>query len=72
MYIHLEESLEQVEEDQSKDAWIEGAWKQEWEASGRTRVHHHVSDPGEGVKGEDLSTKHWTDYELGSDATYHQ
>ena len=35
-------------------------WKQEWKASGPTRVHSHVSDPGEGVKGEDLSRKHWT------------
>ena len=25
-----------------------------------SRVHRHVSDPGEGVKGEDLSRKHWT------------
>ena len=36
------------------------AWKREWEASGPTRVHPHVSDPGEGFKGEDLSRKHWT------------
>ena len=34
--------------------------KQEWEAHGPTRVHRHVSDPGEGVKGKDLSRKHWT------------
>ena len=27
---------------------------------GPTRVHRHVSDTGEGVKGEDLSRKHWT------------
>ena len=25
-----------------------------------TRVHRHISDPGEGVKGEDLRRKHWT------------
>ena len=31
----------------------------EWEASGPNRVHRHVSDPGEGVKGEDLRRKHW-------------
>ena len=43
-----------------KDAWIAEAWKQEWEASGPTRVHRPVSDSGEGVKGEDLSRKHWT------------
>ena len=47
-------------EDRSKDARIAATWKQEWEASGPTRVHHQVSDPGEGVKGEDLSRKHWT------------
>ena len=34
--------------------------KQKWEASGPTRVHRHVSDPGVGIKGEDLSRKHWT------------
>ena len=45
--------------DRSKDACIAAAWKQEWEASGPTRVHRHVSDPGEGVQGEDLSRKHW-------------
>ena len=38
------------------DAWIAEAWKQEWEASGPTRVQHHVSDPGEGVKGEQWTT----------------
>ena len=36
------------------------AWKQWLEASGPIRVHRHVSDPGEGVNGEDLSRKHWT------------
>ena len=41
-------------------AWIAAMWKQEWEASGPTRLHRHVSDPGEGVKGEELSRKHWT------------
>ena len=30
----------------------------EWEASAPTRVHRHVSAPGKGVKGEDLSIKH--------------
>ena len=49
-----------IHEDRSKDAWIAVAWKQNWEASGPTRVHRHVSDPGEGVKGEYLSRKHWT------------
>ena len=43
------------------------ACKQEWEASAPTRVHRHVSDPGEGVKGEVLSRKYWkTGYALGS------
>ena len=50
--------LSVIPEDRSKDAWIAATWRQEWEASGPTRVHHHVSDPGEGVKGEDLSRKH--------------
>ena len=54
------EMLSVIHEDRSKDAWIAATWKQEWEASGHTRVHRHVSDPGEGVKGEDLSRKHWT------------
>ena len=44
-----------IPEDRSKDSWLAAAWKQEWEASEPTRVHRHVSDPGEGVKGEDLS-----------------
>ena len=47
-------------DDRSNDAWIAATWKQEWDASGSTRVHRHVSDPGEGVKGEYLSRKHWT------------
>ena len=52
--------LSVIPEDRSKDAWIAATWKQEWEASGPTRVHRHVSDPEEGVKGEDLSRKQWT------------
>ena len=43
---------------------------------GNIRTHPstspHVSDPGEGVTGEDLSRKHWTtltDCELGSVGT---
>ena len=54
--------LSGIPEDRSKDAWIAATWKQaeEWEASGPTRVHRHVPDPGEGVKGEELSRKHWT------------
>ena len=55
-----QEMLNVITEDRSKDAWIAATWKQEWEASGPTRVHRHVPDPGEGVKGEDLSRKHWT------------
>ena len=46
--------------DRSKDAWIAAMWKLEWEASAPTLVHRHVSDPGEGVKGEDLRRKHCT------------
>ena len=41
-----------IPEDRSKDSWIAATWKQEWEESGPTRVHRHVSDPIEGVKGE--------------------
>ena len=52
--------LSVIPEDRSKDAWIAATWKQEWEASRPTRVHRHVSDPEEGVKGEELSRKHWT------------
>ena len=52
--------LSVIPEDRSKDAWIAATWKQEWEASGPTRVHRHVPDPGEGVKGEELCRKHWT------------
>ena len=52
--------LSVIHVDRSKDTWIAATWKQEREASGPTRVHRHVSDPGEGVKGEDLSRKHWT------------
>ena len=55
-----QEMLSVIPEDRSKDAWIVATWKQEWEASGPTRVHRHVSDPEEGVKGEELSRKHWT------------
>ena len=49
-----------IPEDRSKYVWIAAAWKQEWEASGPTRVHRHVSDPGESAKGEYLRRKHWT------------
>ena len=48
--------------DRSKDARIAATCKQEWDASGHTRVHRvhrHASDPGEGVNGEYLSRKHW-------------
>ena len=54
------EMISVIPEDRSKDAWIAAMWKQEWEASGPTRVHRHISDPGEGVKGEELSRKYWT------------
>ena len=46
------------EQHMTKDAWLAATWKQAWEASGPTRVHYHVSDPGEGVKGEELSRIH--------------
>ena len=49
--------LSVIHEDRSKDAWIAATWKQEWEAPGPTRVHRYVSDPGTGVKGEELSRK---------------
>ena len=55
-----QEMLSVIPEDWSKDAWIAATWTQEWEASGPIRVHRHVSDPGEDVKGEYLSGKHWT------------
>ena len=55
-----QEILSVIPEDRSKDTLIAAMWKQEWEASGSTRVHHHISNPGEGVKGEDLIRKHWT------------
>ena len=55
-----QEILSVIPEDRSKGEWIAETLKQEWEASGPTRVHRYVSDPGEGVKGEDLSRKQWT------------
>ena len=48
-----------IPEDRSEDAWNAAAWKQEWEASGPTRVHRHVSDQGEVAHREDLFRKHW-------------
>ena len=69
-----QEMLSVIHEDRSKDAWVAATWKQEWEASGPTRVHRHISDPGEDVEGEDLSRKHWTtltECELGSVGTEH-
>ena len=53
------EMLSVIHEDRSKDALIAATWKQEWEAFRPIRVHRYVSDR-EGVKGEDLSRKHWT------------
>ena len=55
-----QEMLSVIPKDRSKDTW-----KQEWETSGPTRVHRYVSDPGEGVKGEDLSRKLWTTMRTG-------
>ena len=40
-----QEMLSVIPEDRTKDAWIAATWKKEWEASGPTRVHRHVSDP---------------------------
>ena len=51
----VQEMLSVIPQECSKDAWNAARWKQEWDASGPTRVHRHVSDPGEGVKGDDLS-----------------
>ena len=34
-----QEMLGVIPEDGSKDAWIAATWKQDWEASGPTRVH---------------------------------
>ena len=34
-----QEMVSVIPEDRSKDAWIAATWKQEWEASGPTRVH---------------------------------
>ena len=36
-----QEMLSVIPEDRSKDAWIVATWKQEWEASGPTRVLPH-------------------------------
>ena len=55
-----QEMLSVIPDDRSKDTWIAATWKQEWETCGPTRVHRHISDPGEGVKGDYLSRKHWT------------
>ena len=54
-----QEMLNVIPEYRSKDARIAATWTHELEASGLTRVHRHLSDPGEGVKGEDLNRKHW-------------
>ena len=35
-----------IPEDQSKNAWIAAAWKQQWDVFAPTRIHHHVLDPG--------------------------
>ena len=40
-----QEILSVIHEDRSKDAWIAATWKLDWEASGPTRVHRHISDP---------------------------
>ena len=55
-----QEMLIVIPEDDSEDAWIAAARKQEWEACAPTRVHRHLSDPGKGIKGEDMSQKQWT------------
>ena len=50
----VQEMLSVFDEDQSKDAWIAATWKQELDAPRPTRVHRHISDPGQGVKGDDI------------------
>ena len=55
-----QEMLSVIHEERSKGAWIAATWKQEWEASGPTRVHRYVSDPGEVVNVEYLSRKQLT------------
>ena len=53
--------LSVIPEDRSKVPGLrQRGSQQDWEAIGPTRVHRHVSDPGEGVKREELSRKHWT------------
>ena len=49
--------LSGIPEKRSKDAWIAATGKQEWEASGPTRLQRHVSDPGEGVIGRRAESK---------------
>ena len=44
--------LSVIPEDRSKKAWIAATWKQEWEASGPTRVHRHVSINGPSLKSQ--------------------
>ena len=45
--------------------WVKDNSPMEWEASGPIRVHRHVSDPGEGVKGKIcVVNTGQTDYEL--------
>ena len=55
-----QELLRSVPEDLSTEAWLAEAWKQEWESAGPSRVHHHIHDPGGGLKGEDLPRRQWT------------
>ena len=55
-----QEILSVIPEDRLKDACIAATRKHEWEASGPTRVHRHVSDSEESANGEDLRLKHWT------------
>ena len=60
-----QEMLSVIPEDRSMDAWIAATWKQEWEASGPTRVHRYVSDPGEDVNGENSCPIHRPQSEAG-------
>ena len=44
----------------SKDGWLAAAWKQEWERTGPTHIHHYILDPGDGTRGDDLPRQQWT------------
>ena len=55
-----QEMLQSTPVDMSKDTWLAASWKKAWETGGPSRLHRHISDPGGGVKGEDLPRHQWT------------